>query len=197
MQRPILIVVSLTLAAALAWMLLFWQPQNNNHTSIPLQAAPQGGDFSFDSYRGEVSLKDFRGSVVLLYFGYTWCPDICPTNLSMISAILDEFPAAERARVQPIFISVDPARDSVQRLKEYVEYFHPSLLGLTGDAATIAEVAEQYGAAYQIHAKSGDDNYVVDHTADTYLIGTDGKLAKTLPHGTDLEDLMAAVRELL
>ncbi|MCG8485946.1 MAG: SCO family protein [Chromatiales bacterium] len=197
MQKPILIVVSLTLAAALAWMLLFWQPQNNNHTSIPLQAAPQGGDFSFDSYRGEVSLKDFRGSVVLLYFGYTWCPDICPTNLSMISAILDEFPAAERARVQPIFISVDPARDSVQRLKEYVEYFHPSLLGLTGDAATIAEVAEQYGAAYQIHAKSGDDNYVVDHTADTYLIGTDGKLAKTLPHGTDLEDLMAAVRELL
>ncbi|MEW8626735.1 MAG: SCO family protein [Candidatus Thiodiazotropha sp.] len=197
MQKPILIVVSLTLAAALGWLLLFWQPQNNNHASIPLQAAPQGGDFSFDSYRGEVSLKDFRGSVVLLYFGYTWCPDICPTNLSMISAILDEFPAAERARVQPIFISVDPARDSVQRLKEYVEYFHPTLLGLTGDAATIAEVAEQYGAAYQIHAKSGDDNYVVDHTADTYLIGTDGKLAKTLPHGTDLEDLMAAVRELL
>jgi protein SCO1/2 len=100
-------------------------------------------------------------------------------------------------KVQPIFISVDPARDNVQRLKEYVEYFHPSLLGLTGDAATIAEVAERYGAAYQIHAEEGDDNYVVDHTADTYLIGTDGKLAKTLPHGTDLEVLLTAVRQLL
>ncbi|MCG8020007.1 MAG: SCO family protein [Candidatus Thiodiazotropha weberae] len=197
MQRPVLIVVSLTLAIALVWMLLFWQPQAEKHAAIPLQATPQGGDFSFDSYRGEVSLNDFRGSVVLLYFGYTWCPDICPTNLSMISAILDEIPAAERARVQPIFISVDPARDSVQRLKEYVEYFHPGLLGLTGDATTLAEVAEQYGAAYKIHAKQSDDNYVVDHTADTYLIDTDGKLAKILPHDTSLEALMGAVRELL
>ncbi|MBV2091566.1 MAG: SCO family protein [Candidatus Thiodiazotropha sp. (ex Ctena orbiculata)] len=197
MQRPILIVVTLTLAAALVWMLLFWQPQDEKHATVPLQAIPQGGDFSFDSYRGEVSLKDFRGSVVLLYFGYTWCPDICPTNLSMISTILDEFPVAERARVQPIFISVDPARDSVQRLKEYVEYFHPSLLGLTGDESALTDVAEQYGAAYKIHAKQGDDNYVVDHTADTYLIDTHGKLAKILPHGTDLEALMAAVRELL
>jgi protein SCO1/2 len=197
MQRSILIIVSLALAVTLVMLLLFWQPQNGGHSTIPLRAVPQGGDFRFDSYRGEVSLEDFRGRVVLLYFGYTWCPDICPTNLSMISAVLDELSDAERVKVQPIFVSVDPARDNVHRLKEYVEYFHPSLLGLTGDAETIAEVAERYGAAYQIHAEEGVDNYVVDHTADTYLIGMDGKLAKTLPHGTDLEVLLAAVRALL
>jgi protein SCO1/2 len=197
MQRSILIIVSLALAVTLVLMLLFWQPQNGGHSTIPLRAAPQGGEFRFDSYRGEVSLKDFRGRVVLLYFGYTWCPDICPTNLSMISAVLDELSESERVNVQPIFVSVDPARDNVQRLKEYVEYFHPRLLGLTGDAATIDEVAKRYGAAYQIHEEEGSDNYVVDHTADTYLIGKDGKLEVALPHGTDLNVLLSAVRQLL
>jgi protein SCO1/2 len=177
--------------------LLLWQPQDKQQAAIPLQAVPQGGEFSLDSYRGEVSLKDFRGRVVVLYFGYTWCPDICPTNLSVISATLDEMSESERVKVQPIFVSVDPARDTVERLKEYVEYFHPSLLGLTGNRSTIDQMAEQYGAAYKIHRKAGDDNYVVDHTADTYLIGINGKLVKTLPHGTDLPVLLAAVRDLL
>ncbi|MEJ2619558.1 MAG: SCO family protein [Candidatus Thiodiazotropha sp.] len=197
MQRSILIIVSLALAVSLVLVLLFWQPQIGGHAAIPLRAVPQGGEFSLDSYQGEVSLEDFRGSVVFLYFGYTWCPDICPTNLSMISAVLDEMSESERVKVQPIFVSVDPARDTVQRLKEYVEYFHPRLLGLTGDAATIAEVAGRYGAAYQIHAEEGVDNYVVDHTADTYLIGVDGKLAKIFPHGTDSQVLLTAVRALL
>ncbi|MES9854123.1 MAG: SCO family protein [Candidatus Thiodiazotropha sp. L084R] len=197
MQRLLLIIMILLLSSGLAWLLLVWHPEDSKNAGIELHDAPKGGDFSFESYRGAVNLKDFRGKVVLLYFGYTWCPDICPTNLVLISTILDEMSETERAKVQPIFISVDPARDNVERLKEYVEYFHPKLLGVTGSEPVIADVAKRYGAAYQIHAEDGQANYVVDHSADTYLIGTDGELIAIIPHGATTEELLALVHPLL
>ncbi|MES9940187.1 MAG: SCO family protein [Candidatus Thiodiazotropha sp. 6PLUC2] len=197
MQRLLLIIMILLLSSGLAWLLLVWHPEDSKRGGAELQAVPKGGDFSFRSYQGVVSLKDFRGQVVLLYFGYTWCPDICPTNLALISTILDEMSEAERAKVQPIFVSVDPARDSVDRLKEYVEYFHPKLLGVTASEPVIREVAERYGAAYKLHQEEGEANYVVDHSADTYLVGTDGELINTIPHGATAEELLAAVRPLL
>lgn len=198
MQRSLLIIIALLLGMTLAWMLLVWEPEADNASGVEIEPAPKGGDFTLESYHGAVSLTEFRGSIVLLYFGYTWCPDICPTNLSLIGAVLDEMSAEERARVQPIFISVDPARDSVDRLKEYVQYFHPKLLGLTAGEQTLAEVATRYGAAFKIHAEDGQgNNYVVDHSADTYLIGADGALVKAIPHGVKLEVLLNSIRELL
>ena len=197
MQRLSLIITMILLSGALAWMLLIWHPQAGTPADDELLNSPQGGDFTLQSDQGPVSLNAFRGKVVLLYFGYTWCPDICPTNLAMISTLLVELSDKERAGVQAIFISVDPARDSVERLKSYVAYFNPKLLGLTGSEAEIAEVAQRYGAAYKIHKEAGQTDYVVDHTADTYLIDMDGHLVKSFPHGTSVEELLASVRELL
>ncbi|MCU7935737.1 MAG: SCO family protein [Candidatus Thiodiazotropha sp. (ex Dulcina madagascariensis)] len=200
MQRRLLFIVIGLLGGLLIWMLLVWRPvaeEGSEALGQRLSAPPKGGEFSLVSYRGPVRLSDFHGKVVLLYFGYTWCPDICPTNLAMMSAALNEMRAEELAGVQGIFISVDPRRDTPQRLKEYVEYFHPQLLGVTGSTAEIAATAGHYGAAYRPVKEDVEGQYAVDHTADTYIIDRQGKLVVALPHGSGVEALLAVVRSLL
>ena len=99
---------------------------------LTLAAPPSGGDFSLDSADGRIATQNFRGQVVALYFGYTYCPDVCPTSLAALGSALEKLTPAELAQVQPLFISVDPERDSVARLKDYAVFFHPKLKGLTG-----------------------------------------------------------------
>jgi protein SCO1/2 len=200
MQRISLYTAIVLAAGMLLWMLMFWNPATQEgHVALdPVTAdEPTGGDFSLISDRGRVSLSDYRGKIVLLYIGYTWCPDICPTNLAMISTTLSALNDAEREQVQPLFVSVDPDRDTPQRLKEYVEYFHPSLLGLTGNRREIDDIVERYGAAYRIVNKQEDENYVVDHTADTYVIDRQGKLVRRIAHGAGVEEMLGALRPLL
>ncbi|MCU7853292.1 MAG: SCO family protein [Candidatus Thiodiazotropha sp. (ex Monitilora ramsayi)] len=195
MQKNLLFAGIALLAVLLGWMLLLWEPVGE-HNKMPVQAeAPRGGDFTLLGPRGSVSLKNFRGQVVLLYFGYTWCPDICPTNLAIFSRVLNELTPEELARVQPIFISVDPARDTVERLKEYTEYFHEKLIGVTGTPTVVEEVAARYGVAYRAVKPGTETNYAVDHSADTYLVDPEGKLVLQLPHGTTAETLLARIRE--
>ncbi|MEW8507963.1 MAG: SCO family protein [Candidatus Thiodiazotropha sp.] len=199
MQKTALYIAILVAAGILIWMLFFWQYEagDGHATSIQgLAPQPSGGDFSLISDRGPISLSDYRDKIVLLYFGYTWCPDICPTNLALIASTLSEMDVVERLQVQPLFISVDPERDTPQRLKEYVEYFHPSFIGLTGSKPDIDEIVGRYGAAYRIVEKRADAPYVVDHTADTYIIDKQGKLIRKMPHGTSVEELLGALRPL-
>jgi protein SCO1/2 len=200
MQRIALYTAIVLAAGMLLWMLLFWNPATQEgHVALDSMVAnePTGGDFSLTSYGGPVSLSDYRGKIVLLYIGYTWCPDICPTNLAMISRTLSALNAPEREQLQPLFVSVDPDRDTPQRLKEYVEYFHPSLLGLTGNRSDIDDIVGRYGAAYRIVNKQEDENYVVDHTADTYIIDRQGKLVRRMAHGSSVEEMLAALQPLL
>lgn len=200
MQKTALYLAIALAGGILIWMLFLWQPdtgegQDNSGPFIPSQ--PTGGDFSLVSDHGPVSLSDYLGKVVLLYFGYTWCPDICPTNLTMMASALSEMDAAERLQIQPLFVSVDPDRDTPQRLQEYVEYFHASLIGLTGSKREIDEVVGRYGAAYRIVDKQRDAPYVVDHTADTYIIDMQGRLVRKISHGASSEELLGALRPLL
>jgi protein SCO1/2 len=200
MQRIALYVAIALAVGMLIWMLLFWNPvTQEGHVALDpsVSNGPTGGDFSLNSYRGQVSLSDYRGKIVLLYIGYTWCPDICPTNLAMISTTLSALNEDEREQVQPLFVSVDPDRDTLQRLKEYVEYFHPSMLGLTGSKNELDDVVERYGAAYRIVNKQEDENYVVDHSADTYIIDRRGKLVRRMAHGSSIEEMLGALRPLL
>ncbi|MEW8027543.1 MAG: SCO family protein [Candidatus Thiodiazotropha sp.] len=200
MQRIALYAAIALAGCVLIWLLLFWNPvARDEHVVIDpaITTEPTGGDFSLTSYRGPVSLSDYRGKVVLLYFGYTWCPDICPTNLAMMSTALSAMNDAERAQIQPLFVSVDPERDTPQRLKEYVEYFHPSLLGLTGGKNVIDEIVERYGGAYRIVDKKDDEPYVVDHTSDTYIIDKRGKLVRRMAHGSGIEEMLGAIQPLL
>ena len=192
---PPLIVI---LAIALIWVLFFWQPKQPEHGVLfapPEQA--QGGDFTLDSIKGKVSLSDYRGKVVLLYFGYTWCPDICPTSLSLMAAALARLEPEELQQVQPIFVSVDPPRDTVERLETYSKYFHDAIIGVTGTAEEVAQVAKQYGAAYRKVDQDSATEYVVDHTSETSVIDRKGRLVETLPHGTMPSDIVKAIRNQL
>ncbi|MES9989221.1 MAG: SCO family protein [Candidatus Thiodiazotropha endolucinida] len=157
-----------------------------------------GGDFVLYSSQGKVSLKQFRGKVVLLYFGYTKCPDVCPTSLSIIAQALNELSEDELKSVHGVFISVDPKRDNVQVLDEYVRHFHPNLVGVTGSEGEVAEVARRYGAQYEEVALEGSDfGYAVNHSSVTYLITPEGDLRFMLPHQTPAFVILEAIQYLL
>ncbi len=159
-----------------------------------------GGPFELVDHEGRPrGDADFRGRYLLIYFGYTYCPDICPTNLQTLSSALDLLgPRAEA--VQPIFISVDPARDGVAQLRDYVAHFHPRLIGLTGSEAQVRAAAR----AYKIHRSKvltdGDpesDDYLVNHSSITYLMGPDGKFVTLFPHDTEADFMAEAIGRYL
>ncbi len=149
-----------------------------------------------ESPHGQVTLGDFRGKLVLLNFGYTFCPDICPTTLATWAQALTQLKPDELARVQPIFVTVDPERDTVERLGPYAAFFHPALLGLTGSPQTLRAVAGYYGVIYQ-HQGATTTDYAIDHTATTFLIDAQGRRAEKLRHDASAAKVLAAVRRRL
>lgn len=197
MSNRILAAVALLLVAAIVGVALFWNPVPDKapHATLPAAAAASGGDFTLQSATGPLALKDYRGKLVLLYFGYTYCPDICPTALAATAQGLSALTPAELAQVQTIFISVDPERDTPARLKEYAAFFHPSILGATGTPQEIADLAKRYGASYARQDIAGVANYVVDHSSQTYIVATDGRLVGTLPHAAPPAQVVAAIRQ--
>ena len=196
MIKKLLIVVIPLLLLALVWMLFFWTP-NKTHNISDSQDLLRGGDFSLNSFQGKRSLNDFRGNIVLIYFGYTWCPDVCPTNLSMMSAAFLQLEQQELAQVQGIFISVDPARDTVERLAEYTEFFHPKIMGLTGTVNEVNQLAKRYGVSYRLVKQESATDYVVDHSSETYVVGQTGKLLDVLPHAAPPDQILLSIRKHL
>ncbi len=202
MKKIFLIIIPL-LILGLIWMVFFWSPKKtpsnfNGHTAIEAnKAVTKNTQFQLKSSSGEVSLNDFSGKVVLIYFGYTWCPDICPTNLSMMSGALSQLSPKESTQVQGIFISVDPDRDSVERLKEYTKFFHSNIIGLTGSKQQIDDLAQRYGVAFRLVKQDSATDYVVDHSSETYVIGKDGTLVEKLPHAALPEQILTAIRKNL
>lgn len=189
----------IALAALLLWLAFFWQPAADDTSLHKSSAATsvQGGDFRLDSPEGPVALSDFKGKVVALYFGYTFCPDVCPTALIAVAQAFSQLSPAELAKTKGLFVSVDPQRDTLDVLKVYVPYFHPAITGLRGSEADIARIAALYGVRYMKQKADRDGQYPVDHSSFTYLIGPDGKLAASLPHGTPAQDIAARIRALL
>jgi len=154
-----------------------------------------GGPFSLIDHTGkEVTDESFRGRFVLVYFGYTYCPDVCPTNLAAISEAL-ELLGDDGERVIPLFISVDARRDTVEQMAEYVTFFHPRLVGLTGSAQQMRRAAKAYEASY--FAGDVDGEYVVDHTSWTYLVGPDGRPLTHFDHATDPKVMAAEIRNFI
>ena len=184
------------LAALLGGLVFVWQPEAL-HDAPQRSALPAGGDFTLSSADGPVALADYRGKVVLLYFGYTFCPDVCPTSLATIAQALSMLAPDELEKVAGFLISVDPERDTMTVLKAYAPFFHPRLVGISGSAAEIAQVARQYGARYMKQKPDGDGRYAVDHSSLTYVVGTDGKLAATLPYASPPQRIVDAIRAQL
>jgi protein SCO1/2 len=149
-----------------------------------------GGDFRLTAHDGSTfALEDARGKVVVLAFGYTYCPDVCPMMLAKMAAALRTLgPRSEH--VVPLFVSVDPARDTPERLGEYVRWFHPAIKGLTDSPEALRQVARQYRAQFSINGKGDSEDYTVDHNSSIYVIGTDGRLIRMIPDGLPSEVLV-------
>ncbi|HDK38021.1 MAG TPA: SCO family protein [Thiolapillus brandeum] len=157
-----------------------------------------GGDFTLRSAAGEVSLKDFRGKVVLIYFGYTSCPDVCPTSLGALSAALKKLSSSEMDQIQPLFISIDPVRDDLEKLREYAHYFHPKMIGMTGDLAYLQTLAKRYGAYFRkAEVENSSLGYAVDHSSTIYVVGKDGKLVDMIQHSGSPKRILEHIRGVL
>lgn len=183
-------------AAAAAYMIFSKRPGPQIERTTG--AADVGGPFALVDQNGEaVTEETYRGKVMVVTFGYTFCPDMCPTTLAMLGQALDRL-GPEAKDVQPIFITVDPERDTPEVLAAYVPHFHPSLVGLTGSPEAIAAVAKAYKVFY---AKAGDtessETYLMDHSTVTYIMDRDGRYAAFLSHGADPETMAARIREVL
>ncbi len=156
------------------------------------------GPFSLIDHSGKpVTDHDFRGKFMLVFFGYTSCPDVCPMDLQIIAQAMNELGEASD-RLQPIFISVDPVRDTPDVVAEYASHFHPQLIGLTGSRRQTAAAARNYGViSMKIIDENDPGNYRINHSALTYLLGPDGKFVAAFDHGTDPEILASDILQHL
>jgi cytochrome oxidase Cu insertion factor (SCO1/SenC/PrrC family) len=154
---------------------LLYQLYERTLTGTATGEALIGGPFELtDQNSTKVTDQTFKGRLMLIYFGFTYCPDACPTALGIMSAAIDKLDGAAD-RVVPILITVDPERDTPQVLKDYVSNFHPRMMGLTGSKEQIAQVAKAYRVFYQKAAGPTPDDYLMDHTMLIYLMDGDGK----------------------
>ncbi len=185
-RRLSLAALVLAMAAA-AWLgfYLFGQaaaPEGN------LAGASVGGPFRLVDQDGrQVSDRDYLGHYRLMYFGYTFCPDVCPTDVAVLAKGLKAFEASDPRRaatVTPIFVTVDPERDTPAVLKQWVAAFHPRLVGLTGTPAAIDAVRKEYGIYAKKATGAGASDYLVDHFAVFYLFGPDGRPVAFAQHGS-------------
>lgn len=136
-----------------------------------------GGDFTLDGPGGKpVSLSEYRGKVVLLYFGYTTCPDICPTSLSVLGRAMRHH-KDRKDEFQGIFVTIDPNRDTGPKLQNYVQYFNPNFIALSGDEAATATAARKWYVTYQVEEGDSAAGYLVSHSDFIYIVGRDGNLA--------------------
>ena len=158
-----------------------------------------GGPFTLTDHTGKrVTEKDFAGKYMLVYFGYTFCPDVCPTSLSIVAEALAELSADELDKVVPIFITVDPERDNVEVMESYVPNFHDKMVGLTGSVDEVKAVSKAYKAYYaKVNTDDPDGNYAVDHSSFTYLMGPDGEYVVHFNHGTPYDIMAKKLAEIL
>ncbi|MDD4880308.1 MAG: SCO family protein [Gallionellaceae bacterium] len=135
------------------------------------------------------SLADFHGKLVVLFFGYTHCPDVCPTTLSDMASAFKLMAPTDAAQIQVLFVSVDPERDTPDMLKQYVPYFHPSFLGLHGTPDEIAAAAKEFRIHYRKYVEPGATDYLIDHTAGSYVLDRKGRLRLFLPYAQPPADI--------
>ncbi len=166
--------------------------------SPPLAGAKIGGPFTLTDQEGRrVTDRSFAGNYRIYYFGYTFCPDVCPVDVQHIGAAMKLLEASDPAlarRVTPIFISVDPARDTPPVLRQFVRAFHPRMVGLTGTSREISAVASEFAIFYQQHPPTPEGGYTVDHSRQAYLFSPDDKPLALLPQEGEPQAIVAEIR---
>ena len=208
-RAPALIAATL-IATAAAFLYLHGAPAEN----APLEAGsraeaarlmndlmsgtvPVGGPFTLTDQDGNRrSLADFRGSLVLLYFGYTYCPDVCPTDLLAMAQVINAL-GKDGNQLQPIFVTLDPERDTRENLRLYAAHFHPRFVALTGTEAEIRAVATAYKTFFEKVRPAGSSTYFIDHMAFIFLLDREGKYIGSFPPGTTAKRMTEMIRERL
>jgi protein SCO1/2 len=207
--RLVQIVIAVMLGLLLAGGVLLWQAgkdksrvaelqqqagMENSGQPVPPTGLKIGGPFSLTDQNGKaVTDADYRGKYLLVYFGYTYCPDMCPTGLQAIAHVLDAL-GPDAAKVQPLFITIDPARDTAEKLKEYDASFHPQIIGLTGSASQIAAVAKEYQVYYAKGEQVDEHDYIMDHSSLIYLMNPEGRFITTFSEDANPQNILKALR---
>ena len=162
-----------------------------------------GGEFTLQGLDGDVSLSDFRGKVVMLYFGFTHCQEVCPLSMAVIRNTLLKMEPQELAQTQVIMVSFDPERDTLEALDEYGKEYHANIIGVTGSEQQIEDVINDYGAFYRLdsseltEAEQNDQDYAFRHSSRYYIIDQQGELVDAMRHSSTANELVAKIRTLI
>lgn len=200
---PVLILGGFLMGLALGWLFIQLSSDSGFFGSAEyygsvIESPDLAANFTLTSHSGErVSLSDFDDKVVLLYFGYTYCPDVCPASMAQLAQATGVLSDEEKDQVQVAMITVDPNRDSPEVMADYIGHFDPSFLGLTGTEGEIAEVADAYGVFYEKQAGSPETEYLVNHTASVFVIDKDGYVRMLYPFSTPGENIASDLRQLV
>lgn len=180
------VVLALLLGGLLWWV---WPPQLHG---VVLQSPRPTADFTLETSAGApMSLSDLRGKHVLVYFGYTYCPDVCPVTLNDLADMANTLGANAMDEVRVLFVSVDPRRDTPEHLASYLPHFHPDFLGMTGTIEDIQPVASQFGIFFEAQEGSPETGYLVDHSSAVTLVDPQGRMRMVFPYGVSGEEMAA------
>ncbi len=184
-------------AIAILGLLSACAPEGARFRASDVTGASFGRDFALTDPAGKPrSLADYRGKAVVIFFGYTQCPDVCPTTLAALADAMKQL-GPEAARVQVLFVTVDPERDTPELLAQYVPAFDPRFVGLRGDAAATERVAKEFKVIYQKQPGSTPETYTVDHSTGTYIFDPQGRLRLYVSHGAGPDAIAHDLHELL
>ncbi|KXJ50943.1 MAG: electron transporter SenC [Thalassospira sp. Nap_22] len=187
--------IALVLGIGLTYRLMMMGTETNSSGTASI-----GGPFTLVNQDGEtVTQDDFKGKYMLTYFGYTFCPDVCPTELQVMGTALDMMPQDIADEITPVFFTVDPERDTVEAVAEYVPYFHDRMVGLTGTVEQTTAAAKAFRVYYAKAIPEGEpedtDTYLMDHSSFVYLMDREGKFVRHFNYGTSPEDMAKGVTE--
>jgi len=190
--------ISMARAGSLQLLFAVWLCMATGSASIAAapDTPPNDAFTLIDEQGNPFRITTTRGKVVVLFFGYTSCPDVCPTTLLSVKALMNRL-GDDANMIQPIFVSVDPGRDTPEILRRYTDYFHPSIIGVTGSQDALRQLVRRYHTSYRYEGKTDSGNYVVDHTSDLYILNPQGTLVQAIPYGTPTDVVVERVRTLL
>lgn len=190
------LMIGMMVMAAIA-VIIIWNVVKSGPRDAALSSAEIGGPFALTDQTGKpVTDQSYKGLYRLIYFGYTFCPDACPTELQIMAQAVDTLGGAGD-RVQPIFITIDPERDTVKQLASYVPAFHKRLVGLTGSPEQIAQVAKEYKVYYAKAGEAGGSAYSMNHSSFVYLLDPDGRFVTVFPSDMDAEKMAAEIQRYM
>ncbi|WP_235914103.1 SCO family protein [Curvivirga aplysinae] len=200
---PAFMAIFAVAAAALiaTYLYLYQTQQKSSNSSLAMGQVELGGPFNLIDEAGKpVTEKDFAGKYMLIYFGFTYCPDVCPTDLAVMGeamAMMEDEDDDKASRITPIFITIDPERDVPDAIAEYTDHFHERMVGLTGELPEIAKTAKAYRVYFNKEEPDEDGDYVMSHSAFTYLMDPNGEFVTMFKHGSKPEQMAKDVLALV